>query len=420
MQGRPAEHIVKRDHVDPDITFTTVGDNQAIAVELIVDGHSVSRCWIVPRLIRYGRAVLRMDGIGGVGTEPEYRLRGYARRVLHAAIRRMTAGDAGLSMLYGIADFYEQFGYVQAGPEYFVRIAGHSEVSPQNGWTWRAARKDDLLAIRRCYNEATRHTVGANVRTADWFVWRRLAESLGVRRRVHGRTAEAHTPGASPNAGECLVALSPAGEIRGYVWRALGFWAVDALQRDHPEACVYGEAVALDREAAEVLVVAVGQHAASSGAAREVLLCVPHDGPFGALPPACVRKVREERTSGGCMGRILDLPRLFADALPELEYRLEEAGGRLSRPITFWTEQGAIMLKLGRRRLKVLEVSDDALADGQSGVRLTSGRLLRMFLGVEPPTRRTGVGLNGGDDVLEILSVLFPPRCPHMYLADRF
>lgn len=117
-----AEREITRDDQDADITLTPEEDGRSTRVELWNDGRSVSRCWIVSLRIRIGEAVVRMDGIGGVGTEPESRNQGYARRVLQAAIRRMSAGDAALTMLYGISNFYERFGYVQAGPEHLVSL----------------------------------------------------------------------------------------------------------------------------------------------------------------------------------------------------------------------------------------------------------------------------------------------------------
>src|SRR5436190_18336966 len=78
-------------------------------VDLRIDGRSVSRLWVVTITLQIGQATVRMDGIAGVGTETEYRRRGYSRRVMEATVERMRAGDAALSMLYGISDFYPKF-----------------------------------------------------------------------------------------------------------------------------------------------------------------------------------------------------------------------------------------------------------------------------------------------------------------------
>src|SRR3954465_13156032 len=110
------------DRVFPDGTRITVtehptGESEAI---LQLDGKQVSRAVIVPMLMRIGAAVVRMDGIGGVGTEEEFRHRGYSRRVMETAVQQMQRGDAALSTLFGIQDFYQKFGYETTGPEYSV------------------------------------------------------------------------------------------------------------------------------------------------------------------------------------------------------------------------------------------------------------------------------------------------------------
>src|SRR5690242_20576154 len=102
--------------LDPQIAFEQQpgGDTRAA---LRIDGHAVSGLWVVPFTLRIGAATVRMDGIAGVGTETEHRRRGYSRRVLEATVRWMQQGDAPLSMLYGIPDFYPKFGYATAGPD---------------------------------------------------------------------------------------------------------------------------------------------------------------------------------------------------------------------------------------------------------------------------------------------------------------
>jgi predicted acetyltransferase len=92
-------------------------------VNLAVDGQAqVSNCGILALEMRIGAAVVRMDGIGGVSTLEPYRNQGHARHVLNAAIAHMSAGDAALTMLYGITDFYPKFGYATAGPDYLLEL----------------------------------------------------------------------------------------------------------------------------------------------------------------------------------------------------------------------------------------------------------------------------------------------------------
>src|SRR5437867_873767 len=103
-------------------TITFTGEGRSTRADLMIDGGSISRLWIVPFRIRIGAAAVRMEGIGGVGTDDEYRNRGYSRRVLEATVERMLAGEAAVSMLYGIANFYPKFGYATAGPDHLLSL----------------------------------------------------------------------------------------------------------------------------------------------------------------------------------------------------------------------------------------------------------------------------------------------------------
>src|SRR5262249_10763087 len=90
---------------EPGIKIQRTPDGST-RVDLMDGERSVSRLWVIPLTIRIGAATVRMDGIGGVGTEEDCRHRGYSRRVLEATVDWMRRGDAALSMLYGIPNFY--------------------------------------------------------------------------------------------------------------------------------------------------------------------------------------------------------------------------------------------------------------------------------------------------------------------------
>ena len=122
---------------------------------------------IVPMLMRIGSAVVRMDGIGGVSTEEEFRNRGYSRRVMETAVQQMRQGDAALSTLFGIEDFYQKFGYETTGPEYTVVLPLADAAMPTrspHGWRFRPLITDDMPAVTRLYHANTRRATGALVR----------------------------------------------------------------------------------------------------------------------------------------------------------------------------------------------------------------------------------------------------------------
>jgi len=134
-------------HRQADAAIIATPDGRATRLDLMLGGESVSWLWIVPFTLCIGQARVRMDGIGGVGTKEEHRNRGYSRRVLEAAVERMRAGDAALSMLYGIRDFYPKFGYATAGPDHYFVLKDLSATALPHGWQARVSEEHDL---RRC------------------------------------------------------------------------------------------------------------------------------------------------------------------------------------------------------------------------------------------------------------------------------
>src|SRR5215204_5909931 len=135
---------------------------------LQLDGRQVSRVVIVPMVMRIGAAVVRMDGIGGVSTEEEFRNRGYSRRVMETAVQQMRRGDAALSTLFGIEDFYQKFGYETTGPEYTVVLPLEDTGTPTRalprGWRFRPLTVGDMSAVKWLYHANTRRATGALVR----------------------------------------------------------------------------------------------------------------------------------------------------------------------------------------------------------------------------------------------------------------
>lgn len=398
---------MRQDTLDPAVFVTPEEDGRSTRVELFVEGRSVSRCWIVSQQIRLGRAVVRMDGIGGVGTEPAFRNRGYARRVLSAAIRAMEAGDAGLSMLYGIPNFYENFGYAQAGPEYLIEVEPSSGSGTPKRWTARPATMADFEEIRRLYDLAIEDAIGAAVRKPNCYAWRRLQEQL-----QHGDVQE------------CVLAISPSGEARGYARRAEGYWAADVLGRDNPGWRVVGEVISLDGEAARVLIDKGLARVAPLDPARHRgwLIAAPHDSAVATAAEWMGHRLRrDEKASGGSMARLLDAYRLLRDAAPELARRLSVSGCRLRRPLIVATPSAQVELSQEEAGLSVRPCANAAGGIARDVWTVSGQELVRAVLGEAVPDdvcrlQRTGLT----QEAAEALRAMFPRRCSHMYLPDRY
>lgn len=380
-------------------------EDGAKRVVLTVDGEEASECWIVPLTIRVGVATVRIDGIGGVETKPEHRMKGYASRVLRRAVEEMTAGDAPITMLYGISNFYHRFGYVTAGPEYAVFLTDVKRDEPlPSGWTVRAFTPQDLPAVQSIYEQATALATGPIVRTPQSRTWQKLLE----------------TPGNYPQ-DECWVAVSPQGAVEGYAWRARWCWSVhEILEREFPDALTFGEVIALTPGAADTLLALCRRRAAEEGK-DEALLPVPPDSVVAiASRYTDARQVQLYSANGGSMVRVLSVERLLRALEPELGRQIRQCEQKVTPcQITFRTELGEGTLAIDEDGVR--SVRQQAETRHSYIVRVPQGTLARLALGFAPAEdlcARLPEPL--AEEVVSLLKLLFSVGYQHAYLPDRY
>jgi predicted acetyltransferase len=391
-----------------EIVIRAESEGGETQVSLMVDGKRVSWLSIVPFSLRIGAATVRMDGIGGVGTDSHHRHRGYSRRVLEAAVAHMRQGDGALSMLYGIPDFYPKFGFATAGPDYLVILNDlERDNALPTGWIVRDFVPTDLPAMQALYTHCTHRAVGTAVRSAEGGVWSHLTGK-----------AEDDEPDA------CRVILGPDGKLHGYVWRARWCWYVKhKLETDFREALVLGEVMANGSLAADAVLAACRQWAQAESEQRkvkQVVLAFPPEGPLAAAAMRQYARFQQNYSAcGNSMARVLDVTRLLRSIAPELHARLQTAQSRFVGTLTFQTDIGDATLQIDPDTVTVVSVSapsEDALR-----IRLPQMELARLALGAFSP-----------DDLLArlpdlpsakaatLLTTLFPLRFPHMHLPDRY
>lgn len=377
-------------------------------VELYLGERRVSWLSIVPFTIRVGTARVRMDGIAYVGTQEDCRNRGYSRRLLEAAVRVMQEGDAALSMLYGIPDYYPKFGYATAGPEYLIHLPpALAPVPMPEGWTVREVALTDLPALQGLYARGNAECIGSAVRAIDAPVWTRLTEDAG--------------------AGECRVVMGPDGCVAGYVLRAAQHWAVRRVERIEPGAMVIGEVMAAHLVAADAALAACRNWAAEpipdgDGTPRRVVLSTV---PGGIVESAAMyQSARVERRYYACgesMARVLNVERLLTSLRPELELRWAKAGGRFSGVLRLDTDLGRVRLCLSPGSLRI--EAEGACEEGMPvlAVAMPQTLLARLALGAFPPrTLLDRLEHSPSEETREVIEALFPLREPHMHLPDQF
>lgn len=137
-------------------------------IEILHDGKSVSRLWIVDRHMRIGSAAVSVAGIAGVGTDRDHRMQGLALRVLRYGLRWMQQQQYDTSVLFGIENFYHRVGFATVFPEHGFAVDVRSAESARSPLRTRPMRPADLRAVRALYNRQNQASTATAVRTASW------------------------------------------------------------------------------------------------------------------------------------------------------------------------------------------------------------------------------------------------------------
>jgi predicted N-acetyltransferase YhbS len=114
--------------------------------------------------IRVGRARVRVAGIGAVATHHYYRKKGLLRQTANAALTALAGSDYDISFLFGIPNFYEQFGYRRAWTWLNATIETNQILArpiPGRLERSRSAVREDLAVL---YNRENANLTGTAVR----------------------------------------------------------------------------------------------------------------------------------------------------------------------------------------------------------------------------------------------------------------
>ena len=376
-------------HIPSDRGITTV---------VLMRGEDrLSSTEVIPMTMQVGRARLRMDGIGGVATAEAHRHKGYSRRVQEEAVSFMTAGDAVLTTLYGIPNFYPKFGYAALGPEPIIELQSLEErVKIPEGLVIRAGAPGDLPALRLLYRDETSTAIGPLVREDDWWSWGMLEEAL------------------KPDANQIRVVVCD-NKVVGYAWKATTCWWMEHWTRHKPVGFKVAEAFASDAEAADA-VLAMCRLWSLDERREPVAMVIPVTGQVGAAARLQnVNLLERYGDEAEFMGRSTGLVALMRAMRPELESRW--------RPVSGSMPSFEITIVTGEERATIIGneqgVEIEAGVHGDVKVAIDPGNVARLVLGGFDPNRVLE-RLGAPPHVWPVLTILFPERFPYIYPADRF
>ncbi|GAC1333442.1 MAG: hypothetical protein NVSMB14_00270 [Isosphaeraceae bacterium] len=321
-----------------------------------VEGKTASHAHVTDRKMRYGSAVVPMNGVLWVGTLPEYRGLGFAQNLLRLGDQRARErGTAVQALTTSMPQFYRPLGWGLCGRQTFGVIssrnlpaAGDGFVEAKGGpWhvrPWRQVELNDLMAH---YDLQFGRVTGSIVRSEEywrWMIGRKYAHVIWV--ACQGET------------------------VRGY-----------AFVKDHRVL-----ELAFDENYPHALRALLGRVRAESleRAYPEVILHAPLNHPVMDVVRQGHGKVVDQESWEGStsMYHVPDVGNFLRLVLPELSRRAVESGVSLPLELGFVVNDRRWLLhlkrtgstvepdKLSRRYLSLTPNAFVRLAMGHTGIDL--------------------------------------------------
>ena len=128
---------------------------------------NISSLWLGEYQMKYGASLLRIGGIGGVGTGEAYRHQGFARRIMDESKAWMSNQDFDVAMLFGIQNFYHKFGYATVLPETWIDIEVQDVHNANLEYQIRTFEIEDLPEILGIYHSNNTNRIGTLIRDSD-------------------------------------------------------------------------------------------------------------------------------------------------------------------------------------------------------------------------------------------------------------
>ncbi len=371
--------------VELESRIRTTVDGTSHRREIVQDGQVVSRLSVLERSAWLLGVPVTFGGIGGVWTDSEWRLRGLSRRLMGDSVEYMTRRGYDLSMLFGISDFYNKFGFLPCLPEHLVTIQTRNaeRVGAQSkGFSTRPFSDGDVPFCIDLYTQRNR--------TRSCAVTRSKAVFRGFRRGSGwGKEAEAFM-------------------VEDAEGKPVGYFATDKSDCDVKVL----EAHATSALAVKALLYALARLAVKRRCGRiEMMLPADHAVTRRAKLLGCVAQTTYSRMGGGMM-RILNQDSFLERLRPAMDARLQ-AGAFAGKALLLIldTNLGQTELRLGPK----------SKAPERASISLGQNKLTQVVVGY-----RRALDLVADDDVdvsgpaAEVLEAAFGGQEPHVWRNDHF
>ena len=354
------------------------------------DDTKVSWLGVIDFPMRIGTAEVRMAGIGGVHTAREHRKQGHMRTLFEDTVTYMTDQGYDITLLFGIPNFYNKFGYASSMPDAHFTIATRDAEDAAGGvagLNTRPVEPEDIPEIVKLYNAHNAMRTGSIIRTPDRFT--------EFRKGTDWRT--------SP---EVRVWEDDRGQLAGY-----------AVWDDEDDRVTAAEIDAWDDRLFPTLLHTLAEEAIAKRCS-EIEVYAPPDHPFAeyAQRYGITWTIRYPRDAAAMM-RILNQRPLMEKLHAELERRLAASPmDGYTGSVALTTDLDTTVLTFDAGRLAL-----DATGEPDAALSLSQDKLIQCLVGyrsVRDVLNSPGVTLEG--EGAPLLNALFPRQHPYTWHVDHF
>lgn len=344
-----------------------------------VDGKLVSAVQICERKIRIGSAVVIMGGIGNVGTDPDFRGRGYSTQLLIDSVRTMHENGMDFSVLYtGINPFYERVGWATVPTPIRVSQLNEQEKPDINGYTVHLCDWErDLSSLMMIYDSFNHERTLTAVRTSEyWSGW------------------AIHRFGK----GSSITVAEKDGQVIGYLQShhdGQNIWLREIAYLNEYEECA---AVLINNAILEAL--KAGVRMLWSNLPDEQVITDYLDK---------ISKSTEIRQTTGSMYRIINMESFADRLLPELSRRI--------RGIDLPNCSIAIETEMGTFPVSIQNGSVSSTAVDPASISLSQSDFFSLFFGYKSIDE---LDIRTETNIHKVLSVLFPKQLSASWAVDHF
>ncbi|MDB5097927.1 MAG: Acetyltransferase domain [Cyanobacteria bacterium RYN_339] len=169
VHPRDAQEVFVRLYKErPDL----VPENHAMLVE---DGEVLATASLLPHHHYFGDAELEVGELALVGTHPDRRMEGHARRLVAHWLEEAKKSGLAYVYLYGIPRMYETFGFSYAAPAHFfpyLRMTRDVLEAVMSPYRVRPMIPADVVVMEELYDRANCRTPMAEVRSHEYWTYR--------------------------------------------------------------------------------------------------------------------------------------------------------------------------------------------------------------------------------------------------------